>query len=162
VSRHSLLRLAMMRRPWVVAVVCAFVLLVPVPMWLERRAEIDGRQGREHRTVVVLEVREQGNDDLVTATIEDRRIGFQRPGKTSVGDEVEVYRDEHGSWRSADDPPLWVPVAASALCWVPVGFVLWRYPGFEGHRRWLRRRLGGRDHDDPTIPPAPPSGPVLP
>lgn len=154
-SRHSSLRLAMMRRPWVVAVVCTFVFLLPAPLWLERRAEIDGRQGRERRTVVVLEVVEQGNDDLVSATVEDRRISFQRPGKTEVGDEVEVYRTEYGTWDSADDPPLWVPVAATALCWVPVGLIFWKHPGFERQRAWLGRRFRRRDRDDPPVPPGP-------
>lgn len=135
-ARRSLLREKLMRNKWVARSACALMALLPAPMWLDRHNTMQDREGRETRMVEVLTVTEQGNEDRITARIEDREVVFDRPGESSPGDEVEVYRDEWDNWRSTDDPPLWLPIAATALCWVPVALIVWKYPGFGSRRGW--------------------------
>jgi len=136
-NRRSWWYQTLLRRRWVVTAAAIVVLLLPIPMWFSRHQDTQDRQGRDTRTVVVTRVVEQGNDDLVDARVEDRLISFQRPGKTAVGDRVEVYRSG-GQWRSVDQAPVWVPIAATALCWVFGGTALAFYPGLARRRGWSR------------------------
>ncbi|QXC61190.1 hypothetical protein KSP35_23245 [Aquihabitans sp. G128] len=136
-SRHSLWFSFFLRRTWAVRAAAVLVLLLPIPMWLSRHQDAQDREGRETRTVRVDRVVEQGNDDLVSGRVEDELISFSRPGKTAVGDRVEVYRAD-GQWRTVDQAPLWVPIAATALCWVFAGSALAFYPGLARRRGWAR------------------------
>ncbi|CAN5468926.1 hypothetical protein BH10ACT1_BH10ACT1_36620 [soil metagenome] len=116
-----------------------FVLFVPLPMWWSRHEDAQDRKGRDTRTVVVTRVVEQGNDDLVSARIEDRLISFSYPGKVSAGDEVEVYRAD-SQWHAMEQSPLWLPIAATALCWGFAGFALVFYPRMARRRGWTRAK----------------------
>ncbi|MEP1124560.1 MAG: hypothetical protein ABJH68_11795 [Ilumatobacter sp.] len=138
-ASRGLLYLTLRRRPWFVYLVCAFVALVPVIMWQQRYADVRERTGRDTVSVQVVSVTDQGNDDLVTAILDDERITFTYPGSVAKGDRVEVFRSD-SRWVAAELAPLWVPIAATALLWVPVAFVIWRYPIMARGRGWTRRR----------------------
>lgn len=149
--RHSLIRLRLMRSPRFVCFVAVVVALVPLAMWFDRYEETQDREDRQTVTVVALEVVDQGNDKMVSIRHRDELFTVAYPGKIAVGDELAVYRNDDGQWQAAKQSPLWVPVAASLLLWIPSGVVLWKYVPA------LRRR---RDDGGASHPPGPVSGPV--
>lgn len=131
-----------MRNPRFVCFVAVVVALVPLAMWFDRYEETQDRKDRETETVVALEVVDQGNDKMVSIRHRDELITVAYPGKIAVGDELEIYRDDDGQWQAAEQSPLWVPVAASLLLWIPAGVVLWRY----GPALSRRRPAGASTH----------------
>ncbi len=138
-ASRGLLYLALRRRPWFVSLVCVLVALVPLVMWQQRYSDVREREGRATVSVEVVSVIEQGNDDLVTAVLGDEQITFTFPGSVAEGDRVDVYRSD-SQWFAVELAPLWVPIAATALLWIPVAFVVWRYPIMARRRGWASRR----------------------
>lgn len=136
-KRNDLIFQGLLRRRWFVTTVAVLVMLVPIPMWLDRHRAIQEREGRDPIAVEVTRVVEQGNDDLVNADVEGELISFSYPGEVEVGDRVEVYR-AGAQWHAMALPPLWVPVAATALVWVASGIVLVFYPRMSRRRGWTR------------------------
>lgn len=140
-----------MGNPKFVCFVAVVVALVPLAMWFDRYEETQDRKDRETETVVAQKVVEQGNDDMVAVRLGDQLITVDYPGKIAVGDEFAIYLDDDGQWQAASQSPIWVPVAASLLLWVPAVVVLWKYwPAARGQRR--ARQL--------PQPPGPSSGPA--
>ena len=134
--RNDLIFQGLLRRRWFVNTVAVLVLLVPLPMWAGRHQDAQDRKGQDPVTVEATRVVEQGNDDLVDAEVEGELISFSYPGKVAVGDRVEVYHDG-SQWHAMAQPPLWVPIAATALLWTASGVVLVFYPRMGRRRGWI-------------------------
>lgn len=134
-DHRGLIFQSLLRRTWAVRAVAIFVLLIPIPMLVGHHQDAQDRKGREFTTVEVTRVVEQGNDDLVSAVVEDRTISFSYPGEVSVGDDVEIYFAD-SQWHAKAQAPLWVPIAATALCWVFAGAALIFHPRMARRRGW--------------------------
>lgn len=130
-----------MRNPKFVCFVAIAVALVPLAMWFDRYQDTQDRTDRETETVVAQNVVDQGNDKMVSVRHLDQLITVQYPGKIAVGDELDIYRDDHGQWQAAKQSPLWVPIAASLLLWIPAAVVLRKYVPLARRRRRTRPPL---------------------